>query len=114
MAEFGRLDILVNNAAMQRTHQDISEISDEEWDATFRTNIYAQFYLCQEAVQRMQAGAAIVNTTSINAKDPSPSLLRLRDDEGRDRELHVGSGAECWRRAGSGSTRSRPARSGRR
>src|SRR5438270_5481852 len=82
ISEFGRLDILVNNAAMQRTHQEIGEISDEEWDQTFRTNIYSQFYLCKEAVQHMRPGATIVNTTSINAKDPSPQLLAYATTKG--------------------------------
>ncbi|HYZ62783.1 MAG TPA: SDR family oxidoreductase [Acetobacteraceae bacterium] len=90
VAEFGRLDILVNNAAMQRTHQDIGEISDEEWDATFRTNIYAQFYLCKEAVPHMRPGSAIVNTTSINAKDPSPSLLAYATTKGAIANFTVG------------------------
>jgi NAD(P)-dependent dehydrogenase (short-subunit alcohol dehydrogenase family) len=75
LREFGRLDILVNNAAMQRTHQRIEEISSEEWDRTFRTNVYAMFYLCKAAIPHMKPGAAIVNTSSINAKDPNPSLL---------------------------------------
>ena len=82
VAEFGRLDILVNNAAMQRSHQDISEISAEEWDQTFRTNIYSQFYLCQAAVPHMKPGAAIINTTSINAKNPSPQLLAYATTKG--------------------------------
>ena len=82
VAEFGRLDILVNNAAMQRTHQDISEISAEEWDKTFRTNIYSQFFLCQAAVPHMKPGAAIVNTTSINAKKPTPQLLAYATTKG--------------------------------
>ena len=82
VAEFGKLDILVNNAAMQRTHQDISEISAEEWDLTFRTNIYSQFYLCQAAIPHMKPGAAIVNTTSINATDPSPQLLAYATTKG--------------------------------
>ena len=82
VAEFGRLDILVNNAAMQRTHEDISEISAEEWDLTFRTNIHSQFYLCQAAVPHMNPGAAIVNTTSINAKNPTPQLLAYATTKG--------------------------------
>jgi NAD(P)-dependent dehydrogenase (short-subunit alcohol dehydrogenase family) len=80
--EFGKLDILVNNAALQRTHKSIEEISSEEWDATFRTNIYAMFWLCKAAIPRMQPGAAILNTSSINAKDPSPSLLAYATTKG--------------------------------
>src|SRR5690349_10127016 len=51
---FGQLDILVNNAAMQRTHQDIEEISAEEWDRTFRTNIHSMFYLSKAALRHMK------------------------------------------------------------
>jgi NAD(P)-dependent dehydrogenase (short-subunit alcohol dehydrogenase family) len=80
--EFGRLDILVNNAAMQRTHQSIEEISSEEWDRTFRINIYSQFYLCKAAIPHMPPGSAIVNTTSVNAKTPSPSLLAYATTKG--------------------------------
>jgi NAD(P)-dependent dehydrogenase (short-subunit alcohol dehydrogenase family) len=75
VSEFGQLSILVNNAAMQRTHETIEDITAEEWDRTFRTNIYSQFYLCKAAIRHMKPGAAIVNTSSINAKNPSPSLL---------------------------------------
>ena len=82
VAAFGKLDILVNNAAMQRSHQSIEEISAEEWDRTFRTNIHSQFYLCKAAIPRMKPGAAIVNTTSINAKNPSPSLLAYATTKG--------------------------------
>jgi len=80
--EFGKLDILVNNAAMQRSHSSIEEISSEEWDQTFRTNIHSQFYLCKAAIPRMKPGAAIVNTTSINAKNPSPGLLAYATTKG--------------------------------
>jgi NAD(P)-dependent dehydrogenase (short-subunit alcohol dehydrogenase family) len=82
VAEFGRLDILVNNAAMQRTHADISEITDEEWDETFRTNIHAMFYLSKAALRHMRPGGAIINTTSINADNPSPSLLAYATTKG--------------------------------
>ena len=78
----GRVDILVNNAAMQRTHEDIADISAQEWDDTFRTNIHAQFYLCKAAVPHMGPGGAIVNTTSVNAKNPLPSLLAYAATKG--------------------------------
>jgi NAD(P)-dependent dehydrogenase (short-subunit alcohol dehydrogenase family) len=74
-ADFGRLDILVNNAAFQSTHESIEEFSTEELDRTFRTNVYAMFWLCRAALPRLQAGSVIVNTASIQAFDPSPTLL---------------------------------------
>jgi NAD(P)-dependent dehydrogenase (short-subunit alcohol dehydrogenase family) len=79
---FGRLDILVNNAAHQATFDKIEDISAEEWDVTFRTNLYAMFYLCKAAVPRMKPGASIINTSSINATSPSPSLLAYATTKG--------------------------------
>jgi len=73
--EFGRIDILVNNAAFQRTHERIEDFSTEEFDATFKTNVYAMFWLCRAALPRMKAGSTIINTASIQAFDPSPTLL---------------------------------------
>ena len=67
---------------MQRSHDSIEEISAEEWDLTFRTNIYSQFYLCKAAIPRMKPGSAIVNTTSINAKNPLPNLLAYATTKG--------------------------------
>ena len=81
-AEFGRLDILVNNAAHQATFEAIEDISAEEWRATFATNVDAMFHLCKAAIPRMKPGAAIVNTSSINAKDPSPTLLAYATTKG--------------------------------
>ena len=80
--EFGKLDILVNNAAYQMTHASLKEISDEEWDLTFRTNIHSMFYLSKAAVAHMKAGSAIVNTASINSKSPSPQLLAYATTKG--------------------------------
>ena len=80
--EFGSLDILVNNAAYQMTHASLEEISDEEWDLTFRTNIHSMFYLSKAAVAHMKAGSAIVNTASINSKSPSPQLLAYATTKG--------------------------------
>jgi NAD(P)-dependent dehydrogenase (short-subunit alcohol dehydrogenase family) len=80
--EFGRVDILVNNAAHQASFKDIEEISDEEWDVTFRTNIYAMFYLVKAAVPHMPKGSSIINTASINADTPSPQLLAYATTKG--------------------------------
>jgi NAD(P)-dependent dehydrogenase (short-subunit alcohol dehydrogenase family) len=79
---FGGLDILVNNAAFQATHESIDEITDEEWDHTFRTNIYSMFYLVKAALPHLKPGSAIVNTASINSKSPSPSLLAYATTKG--------------------------------
>jgi NAD(P)-dependent dehydrogenase (short-subunit alcohol dehydrogenase family) len=73
--EFGRVDILVNNAAFQMTHEAIEDITDDEWDYTFAVNIGAMFRLCRSAVPHMPSGASIINTTSINSDQPSPMLL---------------------------------------
>jgi NAD(P)-dependent dehydrogenase (short-subunit alcohol dehydrogenase family) len=74
-AELGRLDILVNNAAFQTMHESIEEFSTEEFDRTYKTNVYAMFWLCRAALPRMQPGGVIINTASIQAFDPSPTLL---------------------------------------
>jgi NAD(P)-dependent dehydrogenase (short-subunit alcohol dehydrogenase family) len=79
---FGRIDILVNNAAHQASFDSPEEISDEEWDVTFRTNIYSMFYLTKAALRHMQPGAAIINTTSVNADTPSPQLLAYATTKG--------------------------------
>lgn len=80
--ELGKLDVLVNNAAYQMTHESIESISDEEWDRTFDTNIGAMFRISREAVAVMKPGAAIVNTASINADKPKPTLLAYAATKG--------------------------------
>jgi NAD(P)-dependent dehydrogenase (short-subunit alcohol dehydrogenase family) len=78
----GGVDILVNNAAHQLTFDAITDISDEEWEKTFRTNIHAMFYLTKAAVPHMQPGSAIINTTSVNADTPKPTLLAYATTKG--------------------------------
>jgi NAD(P)-dependent dehydrogenase (short-subunit alcohol dehydrogenase family) len=82
VGELGRLDILVNNAAFQTTHDSITEHPSEEIERIFRTNILAMFWLCQAAVPHMQPGAAIINTTSIQAYQPDPMLLPYSTTKG--------------------------------
>ncbi|HEX9962209.1 MAG TPA: SDR family oxidoreductase [Pyrinomonadaceae bacterium] len=82
MDEFGKIDVLVNNAAFQMSHEGIGEISTEEFDRTFRTNVYAMFYLCKAALPLMEEGGAIINTTSIQAYQPSPNLLAYAATKG--------------------------------
>ena len=80
--ELGGIDILVNNAAHQATFSDIQEITSEEWDRTWRTNVYSMFYLCKAAIPKMKPGSTIINTSSINADEPSPKLLAYAATKG--------------------------------
>jgi hypothetical protein len=82
MEAFGRIDVLVNNAAHQASFSAVEDISDEEWDVTFRTNIHAMFYLTKAALRHMREGGAIINTTSVNADTPSPQLLAYATTKG--------------------------------
>jgi NAD(P)-dependent dehydrogenase (short-subunit alcohol dehydrogenase family) len=80
--ELGRLDVLVNNAAYQMAYDSFLEIPPDEIDFVFRTNILAMFHLCQAAVPRMAPGSTIINTTSIQAAQPSPQLLHYAATKG--------------------------------
>lgn len=75
LEEFGRLDILVNNAAEQHVAQSIEEISAEQWERTFRTNIFAYFFMAKAAVPHLGQGGSIINTASVTAYKGSPHLL---------------------------------------
>ncbi|WP_394646818.1 glucose 1-dehydrogenase [uncultured Sphingomonas sp.] len=82
IAAFGRIDVLVNNAAHQATFAELTDIADEEWQRTFAVNIHAMFYLAKAAVPHMRAGASIINTTSINAQSPNEQLLAYATTKG--------------------------------
>jgi len=72
--ELGGVDILVSNAAYQMTHEALEEISDDEWDYTFDTNIGAMFRLCKAAVPHMKPGSSIIGSSSVNSDMPNPTL----------------------------------------
>lgn len=80
--EFGRLDVLVNNAAYQRTVEEVTEITEEDLHRTFGTNIFAMFYLVKAAVPHMRPGASIINTASIEAYQPDFELLPYATTKG--------------------------------
>jgi NAD(P)-dependent dehydrogenase (short-subunit alcohol dehydrogenase family) len=80
--EFGRVDILVNNAAYQMTFDNLESIPEDLLLHTFKTNIVAMFWLCQEAVAHMKEGSAIINVASIQAYQPSPPLLPYATTKG--------------------------------
>jgi NAD(P)-dependent dehydrogenase (short-subunit alcohol dehydrogenase family) len=82
VSDLGGVDILVNNAAHQASFKSIDDISDEEWELTFRVNIHAMFYLSKAAVQHMKPGSVIINTASINSDQPNPILLAYATTKG--------------------------------
>jgi NAD(P)-dependent dehydrogenase (short-subunit alcohol dehydrogenase family) len=74
VAEFGQIDVLVSNAAYQMSHESLDEISDEEWEHTFATNVSAFFYLVKAALPHMPSGGSIIGSSSVNSDMPSPAL----------------------------------------
>lgn len=80
--QFGRIDVLVNNAAFQMTHETLEEIPDEDWVKTFDINITAMFRICKAALPHMKAGASIINTSSVNSDMPKPTLLAYAATKG--------------------------------
>jgi NAD(P)-dependent dehydrogenase (short-subunit alcohol dehydrogenase family) len=75
VAEFGRIDVLVSNAAFQMTHETVEEIPDEEWDRTMAINLSAFFHLVKAALPHMSAGASIIGSSSVNSDNPKPNLM---------------------------------------
>jgi NAD(P)-dependent dehydrogenase (short-subunit alcohol dehydrogenase family) len=82
IAHFGRIDVLVNNAAEQHTANDLPEISEQQLEETFRTNIFGYIFMAQAALKHMREGAAIVNTTSVTAYRGSPQLVDYASTKG--------------------------------
>jgi hypothetical protein len=80
--ELGGLDVLVNNAAFQMAHETVEEITDQEWQHTFDTNITAMFRLVQAALPHLGEGASIINTSSVNYDQPKPTLLPYATTKG--------------------------------
>lgn len=90
ITELGGIDILVNNAAHQASITEIEDISDEEWELTFRVNIHAMFYLTKAAVPHMKPGSSIINTASINSDKPNPTLLAYATTKGAIQNFTAG------------------------
>jgi len=82
LAKFGRLDILVNNAAEQHPQKSLEDISEEQWEKTFRTNIFGMFQMTKAALPHLKEGASIINTTSVTAYKGSPQLLDYSSTKG--------------------------------
>src|ERR1051325_2848940 len=80
--EFGRLDILVNNAAYQQHQEKLEDLTEEQWDRTFKTNIYGYFYMAKAALPHLREGSAIVNTGSITGLEGSKQLLDYATTKG--------------------------------
>ena len=82
ISEFGKLDILVNNAAFQQHRESLEKLSEEQWEKTFRTNIFGYFYMSRAALPHLKPGAAIVNTGSITGLEGSSKLLDYASTKG--------------------------------
>lgn len=82
IAEFGKIDIIVNNAAIQFPQESLEEISEEQLDKTFRTNIYSFFFVTRAAMKYLKKGCAIINTTSVTAYKGNPGLLDYSSTKG--------------------------------
>lgn len=92
---WGRIDVLVNNATYQRDYERFLDIPDDQFEAAFRTNVFATFYLCKAALPHMQPGASIINVASIQAYRPNPTLLPYSSTKGAIVTFTKGLAKEC-------------------
>jgi NAD(P)-dependent dehydrogenase (short-subunit alcohol dehydrogenase family) len=99
VSEFGRLDILVNNGAYSHERASLQEISPEEWDKTFKTNVYPLFWLCRFAERHLQPGSCVINTASINAYKPAPQVIAYNCTKGAIQNFTAGL-AQLWGKKG--------------
>ena len=90
VAEFGRIDVLVNNAAYQRYFHSLEEITLEEWNKTFATNVHAPFNLVRLATPHMPEGGSIINTASVQSKKPTPNILPYAATKGAIANMTLG------------------------
>jgi NAD(P)-dependent dehydrogenase (short-subunit alcohol dehydrogenase family) len=100
--ELDSIDVLVNNAAYQMTHQTLEEISDEEWEHTFKLNVSAYFYLAKAAAPPMKPGSSIIASSSVNSDSPNPTLAPYAATKAGDRELLGEPGTAAGRQGHSG------------
>ena len=110
--EFGRIDVLVNNAAFQMTHEKVEEIEDEEWDYTLKVNITAMFHTVKAALPYMSSGSSIINTSSINSDMPKPTLLPYATTKGAIANYTAGLAQLLGERGIRANSPWRPGRSG--
>ncbi|MBN6151022.1 SDR family oxidoreductase [Xanthomonas sp. AmX2] len=90
VAEFGGVDVLVNNAAYQRYFHSFDEITLDEWEKTFATNVHAPFNLVRLLVPHMPEGGSIINTASVNSKKPTPNILPYSTTKGAVANMTIG------------------------
>jgi NAD(P)-dependent dehydrogenase (short-subunit alcohol dehydrogenase family) len=95
---FGRIDVLVNNAAYQTYIENVEDVSDEEWEKTLAVNLSAMFYLVKAALPHMKEGASIINTASKQADEPSPPLLAYAVTKGAIQNFSAGLAQQLAKR----------------
>ena len=92
---FGAVDILVNNAAFQRTHEKLEDIPDDEFEEKYRVNVFAMFRLCKAILPQIKEGGSIINTASIQSFDPSPNLLVYASTKAAIASFHALASRHC-------------------